>query len=101
MIYAKDCASCHGASLQGVGQAPPLAGPEFIQAWDGQLLSGLFEKIKTTMPADAPGRLSDKENTDVVGFMLRANGFPVGAKELEADVKAMSRIRLEREKGKD
>jgi S-disulfanyl-L-cysteine oxidoreductase SoxD len=98
--YSKDCASCHGNSLQGVAQAPPLAGPEFLQGWNGQLLSDLFEKVKTTMPADAPGRLGDKENTDLLAFLLRANGFPAGSKELEADVEAMRQLRINVQKEK-
>jgi S-disulfanyl-L-cysteine oxidoreductase SoxD len=45
-------------------------------------VENLFTRIKTTMPADAPGRLADADYLDVVAFVLKANGFPGGPSEL-------------------
>jgi mono/diheme cytochrome c family protein len=95
LLYAKHCASCHGAKLEGRNQAPPLAGPEFVMNWDGMPLSDLFEKIRTSMPADEPGRLSAQENAGVVALMLRENALPFGAADLPADVERLRQIRFE------
>lgn len=34
--------------------------------------------VKSNMPADAPGALSEREYQDVLAFLLSANGFPPG-----------------------
>jgi mono/diheme cytochrome c family protein len=94
-LYATNCASCHGAKLEGHDQAPPLAGGEFVMNWDGQPLSELLEKIQTSMPADKPGSLSAKENTDVIAFLLRANGLPGGVSELPSEAERLKQIRFE------
>src|ERR1700722_20293555 len=54
-LYGQHCASCHGATLDGSGAVPPLAGADFKGNWNGQTADALFEKIQTSMPADKPG----------------------------------------------
>ena len=98
--YAKECASCHGAELDGSGAAPPLAGAEFKANWNGQTAGDLFDKIQTTMPASEPGKLSREQNADILAFLLSANGFPAGSKELSSEAAALGRIRFEASKGK-
>jgi len=99
-LYAKACASCHGAKLEGRNQAPPLAGTEFVMNWDGQPLSELLEKIQTSMPADKPGSLSVKKNADVIAFLLRENGLPGGESDLPSDSERLMQIRFESGKPK-
>ena len=94
-LYAQQCASCHGAALDGSGQAPPLTGADFKGNWNGQTVDDLFEKIQTSMPADQPGRLSRTQNADILAFLLTANGFPAGSKELPSDAAALAMIRFE------
>jgi mono/diheme cytochrome c family protein len=81
--YKQECAMCHGPVLEGNGEAPPLVG-HFIPDWAGTKLSDLFEKIQTTMPLFAPGTLSPSDTADLLAFILQANNFPAGSKELEA-----------------
>ena len=50
------------------------------------------------MPLDHPGSLSDEDNTDIVGFILQTNGFPVGSRDLPADIGVMNSIRIVSEK---
>ena len=84
MVYAENCAACHGPELAGdVG--PALAGPRFVTRWKDKSVAEVFDKIKTTMPASAPGSLSPQQTADVVAFMLNANHYPAGATELTAD----------------
>src|ERR1700734_4141744 len=94
-LYGKQCASCHGAALDGSGQAPPLAGSDFKGDWNGQTVDDLFEKMQTSMPADRPGQLSREQNADILAFVLGFNGFPAGSKELPADAALLQKIRFE------
>jgi mono/diheme cytochrome c family protein len=99
-LYAKECASCHGASLNGSGQTPPLTGADFKGDWNGQSVDDLFEKMQTSMPADRPGQLSREQNADILAFLLGSNAFPAGSKELPTDAEALQKIRFEAAKTK-
>ena len=83
--YGASCASCHAADLSGSGQASSLTGKEFNAAWNGVPLSDLFERIRATMPADAPGTLTPAEVADVIAFILGKADVPAGQTELVAD----------------
>jgi mono/diheme cytochrome c family protein len=99
-LYAKNCASCHGAKLEGHNQAPPLSGAEFVMNWDGQPLSELMERIQTSMPADKPGSLSAKESAEAIALLLRENGLPAGESDLPADAERLKQIRFEGARGR-
>ena len=90
--YAKGCARCHGATLTGGDQATPLTGPAFLGNWNGQSLIDLQQRIKTTMPSDSIGIYDAKFVTDVVAFMLKANGFPAGQAELSTENDSLKTI---------
>src|SRR4051812_88223 len=81
--YADHCAECHGASLDGTGEAPALAGPEFLSHYDGRTVGNLFDRTRNTMPNNAPGTLSRNDYADILAFVLKFNGFPAGEKELD------------------
>jgi mono/diheme cytochrome c family protein len=81
--FAGHCASCHGANLAGTGEAPALAGPQFLSDFDGLSAGDLFDRIRTTMPQDNPGSLTRDQVADILAFLLKANGLPSGAKELD------------------
>jgi mono/diheme cytochrome c family protein len=98
VLYANNCASCHGSALGGGESAPPLAGGEFFANWNGLTLGDLFDRIRVSMPADRPGKLSREQNADVLAFMLSVNQFPSGKTELERQSEALKLIRFEAEK---
>jgi mono/diheme cytochrome c family protein len=81
--YSQNCAACHGSGLTGNGEAPALVGGEFISNWAGLTLGELFERIRTTMPQDNPGKLSRAQYSDILSFILKSNGYPAGQKELD------------------
>ncbi len=81
--YAQNCAACHGSSLGGNGEAPALVGAEFISDWAGLTLGDLFDRIRTTMPQDNPGKLSRDTYAEVLAFLLKENGYPAGQKPLD------------------
>ncbi len=94
-VYSRECASCHGLALNGGESAPPLMGGEFLSNWNGLTVGDLFDRIRTTMPADGPGRLTRAQNADVIAHILSVNQFPQGATELETRVDALKQIRVE------
>ena len=90
--YVKSCARCHGASLSGGDQATPLSGSAFLGNWNGLPLSDLQRRIKTTMPSDSVGIYDRQLVTDVIAYLLKANGFPAGGADLPTDLDALSGI---------
>jgi mono/diheme cytochrome c family protein len=92
--YTRKCASCHAPDLTGDGQASPLVGKEFQTAWADQPIADLFERIRATMPADAPGSLEAAEVADIIAFILGKNDMPAGDTELPADPSALKTIKF-------
>ena len=77
-IYGARCASCHDAA----GEAGPLSGGSFARIWSARTTQDLYTRIKTTMPQDNPGSLSDSAAAAVVAYLLKNNGASAGAIEL-------------------
>ena len=93
-LYNENCASCHGPDFLGDEMAPSIAGNDFIVFWTEVPVGSLFERIKVSMPADGPGRLSDEEYTDVLAYLLDASSYPSGESELPADKAALDQIMI-------
>jgi hypothetical protein len=93
--YVKFCARCHQASLGGADQSPPLAGPAFLGNWNGLTLGDLHDRIRTTMPSDSVGIVDRQVVTDVMAYMLKANGFPAGASDLSSDADRLKAIAIQ------
>ena len=91
--FASDCAACHDAKLTGdIG--PALVGKDFIGGWKSMTVGDLFEKIKTDMPANAPGTLTAAQTADVLAFVLSANRYPAGTTELPPDAALLKNVRM-------
>ncbi|MCY4075207.1 MAG: PQQ-binding-like beta-propeller repeat protein [Acidobacteria bacterium] len=86
--YARDCATCHQANLQGSFEAPPLAGASFLQFWGDLTTRDLFDRIRLSMPPERPGALGDEAYVDIVAYLLRANGAAAGETPLDAGTAA-------------
>lgn len=97
-LYADQCASCHGLSLNGGEMAPPLTGGEFMSNWNGLTVGDLFDRIRTTMPADAPGKLNRDKTADILANILSVNMFPAGKTELPRQSEVLKDIRFEAQK---
>jgi mono/diheme cytochrome c family protein len=93
-VYDERCASCHGEDLGGRDMASPLAGADFLTNWDGLTLDDLFERIRTTMPADAPQSLTGAQYVDIVSYILSKNSFPTGTTELSGESAALATITI-------
>lgn len=90
--YRKSCAACHKADLLGESAAVPLAGPEFVQRWNGSTLDDLLTTIRRSMPQDAPDSLGTPAYADIVSYLLSANGSPAGSSELPLEPAALKQI---------
>jgi len=94
-LYAQHCSSCHGTTFEGGEMAPPLAGGEFMAGWDGLTIGDLFERVRISMPQNAPGSLSGQQNADILAFMFSSNKFPAGQTELPKEAGILKQIKFE------
>jgi mono/diheme cytochrome c family protein len=94
-LYNKECATCHGQSLSGGEEAPPLSGGAFMANWNGLTVGDLFERIRVSMPEGRPGTLSRQQNADILAYILTGNQFPAGKTELNKETELLKQIRFE------
>lgn len=84
--YASVCASCHPGSA--------LAGPDFQLKWSGRTALDLFDRLRNSMPLDAPGSLSRRTYADIVAYLMQLNGLPAGTAALAPDTLVLRRALL-------
>ena len=98
--YTGPCDRCHGYKLDGAPDdpvmlpAPPVAGAKFLRSWNGRSLAALFEYVRTTMPSNNPGYLSDAEIADIVAYMLFTSGIPAGGDALKPDLDSLAALTI-------
>lgn len=85
-VFQRTCLSCHTPSFH--------ADEQFRMNWMGRTVFDLFKLLKTTMPEDNIGGLSDDDYTRVIAYILKLNGFPAGADSLSTDSLAQKRIKI-------
>jgi mono/diheme cytochrome c family protein len=96
-IYADRCVQCHGDTLDnGEFGGAPLNGSYFSKHWGGGSVAALVAFMKAKMPPDRPGSLTDQSYADLAAFLLDANGYPKGDKELPPDTPAQQAMSLKR-----
>ena len=79
-----NCFSCHTSA--------DWTSSRFLDPTSDQRLGDLFQMISRQMPMDSPGKLSAGEYADVIAYMLKLQGAPVGEKELVGQVRELDRI---------
>ena len=94
--YGAHCAECHGEELRGDEMAPGLTGVAFRFRWRGLKVADIYDSVQSTMPPEEPGTLGDQRYIDIVAFLLSANGYPAGDRELAADSKLLEGVAVER-----
>jgi mono/diheme cytochrome c family protein len=95
VVAGKLCTSCHGPDLSGGEAGPSLVGLEFIGNWTNLTLGDFFDRVHSTMPADAPGTMTPQQTSDVSAYVLKLNKYPAGKTELPADAGALQAIKIE------
>jgi mono/diheme cytochrome c family protein len=95
--YSERCVQCHGDQLDnGEFGGAPLNGKYFKQHWGGGSVAALLAYMKAKMPPDRPGSLTDQTYADLAAFLLDANDYPKGDKELPPDTAAQQKLSLKR-----
>ena len=96
--YSRSCEQCHGPDLAGdpVMEIPALSDEAFMMSWSGKTVKQLFEHVQRSMPKDKPGSLGTGAYADVVAFLLQANKFPSGSRELPRAPEQLETITIER-----
>ncbi len=96
-IYSERCVQCHGDKLDnGEFGGAPLNGKYFKQHWGGGSVAALVAYMKAKMPPDRPGSLTDQSYADLAAFLLDANDYAKGDKELPPDTAAQQKLSLKR-----
>ena len=90
--YRTQCASCHADNMAGIGPAPPLAGSAFLSKWSASSVFDLYERMRSTMPQNAPQSLGAAAYADIAAFILRANNFPAGDTELPTEAERLRKM---------
>ncbi|MCW2370574.1 c-type cytochrome [Sphingobium sp. B11D3D] len=93
-LYATRCAMCHGRALEGTFEIPGL-GDRFMAHWSNAPLSNLHEYVGRAMPQFAPGSLTPDDTTNIIAFLLQANGLPAGSAALPSEAGALARITVQ------
>ena len=94
-IFAAQCSQCHGANFRGGFGVASLAGPAFTTWWGDKTLWSLFDRMKSTMPLDSPGKLSDQSYIEILARILEVNDFPASdVAELPLQREKLERLSL-------
>ena len=83
-VYGVQCQECHGPALEGMEQAPPLSGVDFLNSWAGQTTDELFAYLRDEMPPGQAGSISDSSYVNLVAYLLESNGAVPGERTLTA-----------------
>jgi cytochrome c len=94
-VYHSQCETCHGETLAGGDEVPPIAGGQFLANWNGLTVGDLFERVRKTMPLNDPGKLTAQQNADVLAYLFDFNMFPAGKTELPHEAEVLKQIRIE------
>jgi mono/diheme cytochrome c family protein len=94
--YDLSCSRCHNLALIGSERGPAIKGNSFLSRWEKDTLSGLFIKIRDTMPEGGPGNVTDDDKADILSYILQQNGFPAGTVELTKNPALLDEIRMTR-----
>jgi len=93
-LYGQNCSTCHGNDLAGQDESPALTGGGFISNWAGTSAGELADRIRVSMPANNPGKLSRQESADILAYILSVNKYPAGDKELPKESEILSQIKI-------
>ncbi len=81
-LYTDHCLLCHDKKY-----FRPI-----LKRWEGQSLSILFTVMSTSMPESNPGFLSEKENVDMLAYILSLSRYAPGEAELDYQNGALDEI---------
>lgn len=92
LSYMNACAECHMDHLRGDGQATPLKGADFAPQW--KTVGAFMTAMGSQMPPEKPGSLPFATYCDITAYILQANDYPAGNKELAGSLEELDKILL-------
>ena len=63
--------------------------------WNNLTVADFYDRVHSTMPADAPGTMTPQQTSDVAAYVFKLNKFPAGKSELPTDLAALKGIKIE------
>lgn len=99
-IYGGMCASCHGPQLNGIDAAPGLNGGAFFANWNDYSVGEMADRVRISMPANAPGIMSRQQVVDVLAYIFSRNGMPAGSMELPRQSGPLKAIVFKAQRGR-
>jgi mono/diheme cytochrome c family protein len=85
-VFSESCAGCHTDR--------EFSGRIFEMSWSGKSLFEFYDFIRSAMPDDDPGVLSDQEYADIVAYVLQSNDYATGSGELPTRPDVLSSLRF-------
>ncbi|MBV9548947.1 MAG: cytochrome c [Alphaproteobacteria bacterium] len=79
VAYNANCAGCHGYNLQNGTHRTPLIGQPFIVGWGQRSTWEYYRYISYRMPNNAPNSLTPGTYTNIIAYILAANGAQPGS----------------------
>jgi alcohol dehydrogenase (cytochrome c) len=94
--YKQQCATCHGAQLEGQHLAPSLTGDRFDRAWRGKTADALMFHVRRMppKPGAASGGLSDETYASLLAYILQFNGQAPGDAPLPSGATALAALTI-------
>ena len=96
-VYKEQCAHLPRRQPRRFRPDAGAGGQGFPGELAGEDRGDLFEKTHTTMPATAPGSLTEQQAADIVAYMLGVAKYRPARTELEAKVEPLKQIKIDAE----
>ena len=84
----------HGAACLSCHKAAEFMGEKFWSTLVDRPLLEFFKYIKSDMPQDNPGSLSDDDYVNVIAYIFSLNTMPAGQKPLASDTTTLAKIKV-------
>ena len=94
LVFERQCAVCHGTSLQGTGTGPALRGDSFLDKWKSQTPADLINFIQSSMPPGGSKEINPADRVNLAAYILQTNDVGAGAQMLTATTKAKIAVML-------
>ena len=99
--YASNCATCHGANLEGSALGPILSGPAFVSTWGLRSPADFFNNIKSNMPPGGNENITDGERK-MIDVIIRdgiaSTFFSTASMLIQSGTTYANKLQLEKEK---
>jgi len=84
-LYTDHCILCHDKKY-----FRPV-----LKRWEGEPINVLFTVMSTSMPESNPGFLTEKENVDILAYILSLSRYAAGDTELDYKDGALDELTVE------